>query len=309
MRLVARAGAPLVTALTRSTTFVFRLLGLRGNAEPGVTEHDIRALVEQGAETGVVQETEREIVENVFRLGDRSVNAIMTPRPDVEWVDLAEDAGVVRAQLTAAARERTLVCDRALDRVVGFVHAAELLPRWVASGEVPDAAALRELARPPLYVPATTPAFRLLETFRRTRQHAAVVLDEYGAVAGVATLDDLLEALVGDVPAEGSDDRAAMTRRPDGSWLVDASTPIEDVESRLDLEVPEEERGGFLTLGGFVMARLGHVPRAGESFEWGDRRVEVVAMDGRRVETVLISTGTPSGAPGGAPQNGISSSS
>jgi putative hemolysin len=246
-------------------------------------------MVEQGAESGVVHETEREIVENAFRLGDRAVNAIMTPRPDVEWVDLADTPAAIREQLATAARDRFLVCEGELDQVVGLVHAEHLVMRCMAGEAVHDAAVLRGMAREPVFVPETMPAFRLLETFRRTRQHAAVVLDEYGAVAGVATLDDLLEALIGVVPANAEGDETAMTREANGSWLVDASTPMEDVENRLDLDVPDEQRGAFLTLGGFVMARLDRIAREGDAVEWAGRRVEVVSMDGRRIGMVRIS--------------------
>ena len=213
----------------------------------------------------------------------------MTPRPDVEWVDLYDTPAAVRTQLAVAARDRFLVCEGELDRIVGLVHAEDLLVRCMEGQVVSEAATLRGMARPPVFVPSTMPAFRLLETFKRSRQHTAVVLDEYGAVAGVATLDDLLEALVGEVPDQEGGDDAAMTRRADGSWLIDASTAVEDVENRLDLAVPELERDGFRTLGGFVMARLGHLPRVGDAFQWSGRHVEVVSMDGRRIETVLVS--------------------
>jgi len=288
MRIVARAGSPLVALLTGSTNAVFRLLGIAGSAEPGVTEHDIRALVAQGAETGVVQEAERTIVENAFRLGDRGVKAIMTPRPDVSWIDLADDVDAIAEQIAAGARDRMLVCDGGLDRVVGVLHAGDLLARCMAGDVVVDAARLRAIAREPLYVPDSMPAFRLLETFRRTRQHAAVVLDEYGAVAGMATLDDLLEALIGEVPVDDAADTPSIVRQPDGSWLIDASTPLDDVENALGLDVPERERDDVLTLGGLVMSRLGHLPRRGESFAWAAHRVEVVAMDGRRIVTVRV---------------------
>jgi putative hemolysin len=288
MRGISRVGGPLVRALTGSTNFVLRLLGLGTVSEPGVTEQDIRALVEQGAESGVVQEGEREIVENAFRLGDRAVDALMTPRHDVQWVDLADEPASVRTQLAEAARDRFLVCDGDLDHVVGVVHAEDLLVRCMGGGAVADAAALRALARPPSFVPATMPALRLLDTFRRTRQHAAVVLDEYGAVAGLVTLDDVLEALVGDVPEEGGTDIPDFARQPDGSWLIDATAPLVDVESRLDIAATPEERADVVTFGGFVMARLGHVPREGDGFDWAGWRVRVVRMAGRRIAVVSV---------------------
>jgi putative hemolysin len=299
MRLVARVGGPVVRVLTGSTNLVLRLLGLGMVTEPGVTEQDIRALVEQGAESGVVQEAEREIVENTFRLGDRSVDALMTPRPDVQWVDLADDAAAVRAQLVQAARDRFLVCAGDLDHVVGLVHAEDLLVRCMAGHPVADAAVLRTIAREPLFVPATMPAFRLLETFRRSRQHAAVVLDEYGAVTGLVTLDDVLEALLGEVPEAGTPQDVDFQRRPDGSWLIDGATPLVDVENRLDLEATAQERADVLTFGGFVMARLGRLPREGDHFDWGGRRVQVARMAGRRIEAVSVAAPpkTDAGAP------------
>ena len=296
---------PLVVILTGSTDAVFRLFGLGSVREPGVTEHDIRALVEQGMETGVVQRAEREIVENAFRLGDRTVYSIMTPRPDVEWVDLTTDETAMRATLAGAVHERILVCQGGIDHVVGVVRASDLLSRHLLGDVVDDAALLRELAFAPPLVPASMPAFRLLETFRQTRHHTAVALDEYGLVAGIVTLDDLLEALLDEVPAEIEGELPSMSRRADGSWLVDATVPIDDVDNRLDLSLTEEERRGVVTLGGFVMAHLGRLPRAGDAFELNGRRFEVVDMDRRRIDTVLISgapeaKGPPSG-PAAAP--------
>jgi len=299
MRLISRIGGPLVRVLTGSTNFVLRLLGLGTVTEPGVTEQDIRALVEQGAESGVVQEAERALVENTFRLGDRTVDELMTPRPDVQWVDVADDPAAVRTQLAEAARDRFLVCAGGLDHVVGLIHAEDLLVRCMAGHPVADAAVLRTLAREPLFVPAAMPAFRLLETFRRSRQHTAVVLDEYGAVTGLVTLDDVLEALLGDVPDAGAPDEVDFQRQPDGSWLIYGATPLVDVESRLDLEATPQERADVLTLGGFVMARLGRLPREGEHFEWEGRRVQVVRMAGRRIEAVSVAA--PARADTGAP--------
>ena len=286
MRLISKVGGPVVHALTWSTNFVLRLLGLGTVSEPGVTEQDIRALVEQGAETGVVQETERVIVENTFRLGDRAVREIMIPRPDVPWIDLRDDATSLRTQIVEEARDRFLVCEGELDNVIGIVHAEDLLRRCLTDDAVVDGGTVRSLAREPLIVPSSMAAFALLETFRRTRQHAAVVLDEYGAVTGLASLDDLLEALIGDVPDSVVGEDAAMQRQPDGSWIIDAATALADVEAHLDLEAGE--RDNVVTLGGFVMARLGHVPQPGDHIIWEGRRVEVMRMSGRRVGAVRI---------------------
>lgn len=297
MRALSRVGGPVVRVLTASTNFVFRIFGVRAVAAPGVTEQDIRALVEQGAESGAVQEAEREIVENTFRLGDRAVNAIMTPRPDVRWIDLQEEPALIRAQLTVHASSRFVVCEGELDRVVGIVHAEDLLARCLAGSADVSPASLREAARRPTFVPSTMPAFRLLETFRASGEQSAVVLDEYGTVAGLVTLDDLLEALVGELPAWADQTGPSMRRQADGSWLVDASTPLDDVANRLDLVVAEDDASEVVTLGGFVMARLGHLPREGDGFDWDGRRVQVMRMAGRRIEQVQISAPPRSGTP------------
>jgi putative hemolysin len=291
MRIVARVGGPIVRMLTKTTNLVLRLLGLGTVSEAGVTEQDIRAMVEQGAESGVVQEAERAIVENTFRLGDRAVESIMTPRPDVQWVDLADGAEAVRVQLEEAVRDRFLVCDGTLDHVVGLVHAEDIVSRLFAGEAVPNADGLRTLARESLFVPATMPVFEMLDRFRQSRQHAAIVLDEYGSVAGLVSLDDVLEALIGEVPDDAADE-LDFVRGADGSWIVDATAPLDDVMSRLDLDVTEDEQEEILTLGGFVMSRLGRVPREGDAFHWSGRTVKVLRMKGRRVTQVSISSST-----------------
>ena len=288
MTALAKVGGPLVRVLTATTNFVLRLFGLGAVAESGVTEQDIRAMVEQGAESGVVDATEQVIVENTFRLGDRTVEAIMTPRPDVLWVDIADPPEQLRTQLAEAVRERFLVCDGDLDQVVGIVFAEDLVARAVMGDPISDAASLRAIARTPDFVPTMMPVFRLLSTLRDARAHAAVVLDEYGTVAGLVTLHDLLESLVGDVPDASNGDEAEFVRLADGSWSIDATTPLDEVEARLDIEAGEREQAEILTLGGFVMGRLGRVPVEGDVVEWAGRRVVVSRMKGRRIVTVVI---------------------
>ncbi len=288
MGVLSRVGGPVVRMLTRTTNVILRLLGLGSVSEPGVTEQDIRALVEQGAESGVVEATEQVIVENTFRLGDRTVESIMTPRPDVLWVDLGDPPEALRSQLGGAVRERFLLCEGELDQVVGIVFAEDLLLRAVNGSPVADAESLRAVAREPQYVPAVMPVFQLLTTLRDSRAHAAVVLDEYGAVTGLVTLHDLLEALVGDVPDAATGDVADLVREPDGSWRIDAGVPLDEVEARLDLDADDDERADVVTIGGFVMGRLGRVPREGDAVEWSGRRVVVSRMSGRRILTVHI---------------------
>ncbi|MBA3919771.1 MAG: hypothetical protein C0516_14435 [Gemmatimonas sp.] len=288
MRAIARVGGPLVRMLTSSTNIVLRVFGLGTVSEPGVTEQDIRAMVEQATESGAVQQVEHEIVENTFRLGDRAVDSIMTPRPDIRWVDLSDDAPAVREQVAESLRERFLVCEQTLDSLIGVVQAEDLVAAAVQGQDVATAPVLRQVARAPLYVPATMPVYQLLSTLRSAQQHVAVVLDEYGGVAGLVDMEDVLEGLVGDVPLADDGEPAAWLRRADGSWEVEGSVALDEVELRLDLEVEERERAEVLTIGGFVMARLGRVPRPGDEFHWSGRTVRVLLMNGRRVERVLI---------------------
>ena len=293
MRAVSGVVSPLVKVLTGSTNLMLRLLGVRAHAEPGITEEEIRAALEQGAETGVVQRTEHAIVESVFRVGDWSVRAIMTPRPDVDWIDLAEeevDRHALSQQLVKQQRGLYLVCEEDLDHVVGLVHAEDLLAQCMTGGAV-DRAALRAAARPPLFVPSSMPALQLIESLRTSRQYAAVVLDEYGGVTGIVTLHDVLEALVGDLPSAGGEaEEPAIVQREDGSWLIEGSLPVGELEAELDLELSEEGRTDYSTLAGFVLTRLGRLPHPGDHITWHDHRFEVVDMDGRRIDKVLVTS-------------------
>jgi putative hemolysin len=285
MRLVSRVGAPLVALLTGSTNLVFRMLGMRVTVDPAVTEQDIRAMVEQGAEAGVILTAEHAIVENTFRLGDRQVGSIMTPRPDVRWLDVERPLDEFREELASVGEPRFLVCEGDLDNVLGIVYVEDLLARCL-TGQAPD---LRSALHQPLFVPDTMPALRLVEEFRRERQQVAVVLDEFGGVQGVATVDDILEALVGDLPEPGDTDRPEVERQPDGSWLVDGAVALEDFEAALHIDpLPEEDRRGVRTVAGLIMAHLGRIPRPGEAVEVGETRLTVERMDGRRVDRVRV---------------------
>lgn len=283
---IARLATPLVRLLTGSTNLVLTVLRLRRMPEHGVTEEEIRALVKQAALTGDVAPVEREIVEQVFRLGDRRVSAIMTPRHHMDWIDVHDGIDGLRQHLAADRHPRLLVCDGSLDTVLGQVHVEELIEPLL-SGQAID---LRTLLKPPLFVPDTMSVFALLETFKSSRVHIAVVLDEFGAVEGLVTPTDILEGLVGDLPVEAHSEPGPITVRDDGSWLVDGTLPIEDLERDIPLPaIPESEQGAYQTTAGLVMTRLARVPRPGDHFTWGHLRFEVVDMDGRRVDKVLIS--------------------
>ena len=284
MQTLARIGSPLVSLLTGSTNLVLRVFGIKGHGDPNLTEDEIRAVISQGAQSGALEEDEESLVQRVFRVGDQRVGAIMTPRLDIEWVDVGASDDQLREFLGGHSHGQFVVCQASLDNVLGTVRAADLLSMAMKDAPI----TLKSLIQEPLFVPDSMGIFKLLEALKASHRHMAIVLDEFGAVEGLVTVTDLLEAFVGSLPTDEAGERAIVVR-PDGSWLVDGATTITDVLSDLGLdELPEGEAGTYHTLGGFVMARLGRVPRTADVFEWGGMRFEVVDMDGRRIDKVLI---------------------
>src|SRR5215203_4006924 len=231
MRVLSRVASPLVILLTGPTNLVLRLFGIRVSAEPSITAEEIRALIEQGAESGVVHGTEHEMVEGVFRLGDRLVADVMTPRMRLEWVDVSESPEAIRAQMIEQGRSRYLMCDGTVDNVVGVAHAEDLLVRCLAGAPFDVRAVLWQ----PLYVPATMSALALLEQFRKSRQYVAVALDEFGGLQGVVMLDDFVEAVIGDLPERDELAVPEIERRDEHTWAMQGSVSLEDVETALDL--------------------------------------------------------------------------
>jgi putative hemolysin len=282
--------SPVVRLLGASTDGVLRLLGFTASEEPPVTSEEVGVLLEQGARAGVFDPAEREMVEGVFDLADDSVGTLMTPRPDVVWLDLDDPPEEHRRTLTESIYSRFPVCRGDLDRVVGVVRAKELLAE-VLAGRPFD---LEASMRPPLVVPENAPALRLLEQFRQAGEHLALVVDEYGGTAGLVTPQDLLEAIVGEIP--GADDPAdpAAIRRDDGSWLMDGTLPLDRLRDLLEVSAnPEAEAIGYRTLAGFTLARLRRIPAPGDAFAWESWQFEVVDMDGNRVDKVLATPVPP----------------
>ncbi|MGE0813354.1 MAG: hemolysin family protein [Vicinamibacterales bacterium] len=296
MQWLARLGGPVVALLTGSTNIVLRVFGLKAEVEPHLTEDEIRAVISQGAESGALEENEETLVQRVFRVGDQRVGAIMTPRLDIEWVDVESTGEELREFLGGHSHGQFVVCHGSLDNVLGTVRAADLLS--VAMKNAPIT--LKSLVRDPLFVPDSMGVFPLLEALKASHRHLAIVLDEFGAVEGLVTVTDVLEAFVGSLPTDAGADRP-ITVRADGSWLVEGALPISEVANEIGMgDLPEDEMGAYHTLGGFVMARLGRIPRTADAFEWGGMRFEVMDMDGRRIDKVLVSrVAAPASTPAG----------
>ncbi len=284
LRLLARITGPLVTVLNASTEWVLRLLGVAGSFPPQVTEEEVRLMLAEATQQGVFDPREEEIVDQVFRLADRRVGALITPRTEMVWLDVNSPPELIRAQIIESGRSRLPVADGHMDHVLGVVLAKDLLTQAL-EGKPLD---VRAILRPALFVPETTPALVLVERFKQTHSKLAIVIDEYGGVEGLVTVDDILAAIVGDIP-EPDELAADATRRDDGSWLIDGLYSVEDFLDLFDITTPPDETAGhYQTVGGFVMASLGQVPVPGDHFDWQNLRFEVVDMDGRRVDKVLV---------------------
>src|SRR5688572_23126250 len=213
MMMLSKIGAPVIKGLTGATTLITRIFGLKANMEGGLTEDEIRAVISEGAEKGVLEPAEESIVQRVFQLGDQRVAAIMTPRVDIEWIDVDAKSDELRDFLASHSHTEFVVCKGDLDNVLGTVRAAELLPAILRGGSIE----LRALLREPLFVPDSMPAFKLLEAYRASHRHVAIVMDEFGAVEGLVSIGDLLEGLVGELPGDPSEARGSFVARSDGS--------------------------------------------------------------------------------------------
>jgi putative hemolysin len=290
MQTLSLSAAPVVWFLSISTNLVLKLFGGLDHSGQAVTQEDIRGMVEQAAETGVVYRAEQEMVEGVFRLGDRKVKAMMVPRTDIEWLDVTDTAERVRIAVATSFHSHYPVCRGGLDDVVGVVHVKDV----VKNGLVADIIDLEAIAASPLFVPEATPALKMLQTFKESGKHVALVVDEYGALEGLVSLNDIVEGIIGEVTRPGAQPDPMVIQRADGSWLLDGSLPVDQLQELMGTEhLPEgtaaSEGKDYHTLGGVVVTFLGHIPRASEAFDWHGFRFEVVDMDGQRVDKVLLS--------------------
>jgi putative hemolysin len=284
MRVLARVAAPVAWLLGHSTNLVLRLLPLRRERAVPVTDEEIGFMLREGAASGHIPEAETAIVEMALRLGDRRVSTVMTPRTQVEWLDLEDSEEENRRKIRTSRYSRFPVVKGGSQQVVGIVQAKDLLAAILA-GQVFD---LRAATRPPFYLPSTVSVLRVLEMFKTSGAPMELVVDEYGDLEGLVTPSDILEALVGDIPGAGDTDQRVV-RREDGTWLVDGMVGLDELKQVLGISRLPGEDAGFHTLGGYMMARLNRVPMVADQVAADGYRLEVVEMDGRRVDRVLVS--------------------
>lgn len=285
MRFLAQVTSPLVKVLSASTDLGLRLLGAKPIPEPPVSEEEIKVYLEQGTQSGIFEAAEQDMIESVFRLGDRYIDAIMTPRTEIVWIDLDKSNQEIMADIQASYHSRFPVAHDNLDAVQGILSAKDFLGK-VLSGESFD---IHDLLQTPLFVPDSMSALKVLEMIRISGVHEALVIDEYGGLLGMVTLYDVLRAIVGDLPSAGEDEEPQIVTREDGSWLLDGLLSIDDFkELTLVEKLPGEDRIGFQTLGGFILSYLGNIPQVGQSFDWKNLHFEVIDMDGRRIDKILV---------------------
>lgn len=289
MQLLSLAFTPLVVMLDVSSRVVLRLMGRSAEHRQKVTDEEIRMLLAEAAETGVVEHAERDMIGGVMRLADRRIEALMTPRVDMVWLDIDTAEAELRERLRDRPHSRFVVSHGELDEVLGLVQGRDLLAQLLDGRPLDVRAALRQ----PVFVHEGTGALAALEQLRRAPIPVAIVVDEYGGVLGLVTAIDILAAIAGELAETQEAGEPAAMRREDGSWLLDGGLPIDELRELLELR-GEAEAPGFHTLAGLVLQELGHVPHSGEHFELEDYRFEVMDMDGHRVDKVLV---TPKAVP------------
>jgi putative hemolysin len=287
MNWVSLLAKPFVLLLSGSTHAVLKVLGISGRGRgASVTEEEIAAQLEEGLDAGIIEAQEHQMVRNVFRLDDRQIGSLMIPRAEIVWLDADATPADVLKIIEHAEHSRYPVCRGGLDDVLGVVSAQKLLQQLIHGRSL----SLEEGLTPAVFVPETLSGMELLEHFRVSGAELVFVVDEYGEVQGVITVRDVLEAITGEFTNTTSNDDAWAIQRDDGSWLLDGLIPVPELKDRLDLkDMPDEDRGRYNTLAGMIMLLLGRLPDVTDAVEWQGWRFEVVDLDGKRVDKVLVS--------------------
>lgn len=280
---------PVVKILSASSEFIVRLLGLKKPVTT-VSEEEVKVLLEEGTEAGVFHQMEHDIIHGAFEIDDLSVKDVMTPRPDIVWIDLKSPWPETLAVIKESDHASFPVCEGELDHVVGFLHVKDLFKRYpdLENIELPS------ILRKPFIFPETITALKLLEHFKASPIHAALIVDEYGTVQGLVTVNDIMEAIVGDIPSFSEAEEDSIVRRDDGTWLIDGTLPIEEFKEEFKVTaLPEEEEREYHTIAGFIMTYLGRIPVAGDKFTWDRFEIEILDMDGNRIDKILLKEKEP----------------
>ena len=279
MLFISKVFSPLVKLMSGATNFVLRLFGVNASSEPPITEEELQMLISQGTQAGVFQEAEQDMVEGIFSLGDSRVYSLMTPRTELVWLDITDSIEEIREKIAECPFSRFPVRQDSLETILGIVKSRDLLVESLSGKEID----LKTLIKPAFFIPETMFASRALELFKEKNTELLLVVDEFGGLQGLLTINDILEEIVGAMEFE----EPQATQRQDGSWLLDGMLEVDEFKELFEFTaLPHEDE--YETLSGFMMTSLGRVPQASENFEWNGYRFEVMDMDGRRVDKVLV---------------------
>ncbi len=272
---------PIVWLLSKISQLFFKILNIKTSGDSSVTEEEIKAMITEGSEHGAIEEEEKDIIERIFHLGDRNITSLMTHRTDIVWFDENDSVQTVKDRFDALTYSTYPVCKDQVDDITGVIFVKDLL-------KAPSATLLKDLAKPALFVPENNSPYQLLEKFKSTKIHSCFIVNEYGTLEGMITLNDILEAIVGDVPQTGQEEYEIVERQ-DGTYLVDAQIPFYDFLTRFEkTEWMNEGEHDFDTLAGFVLHELKHIPGTGERFDWNGFDFEIIDMDGQRIDKLLV---------------------
>lgn len=279
MIFISKVFSPLVKLMSGATEFILTLLGITPTNEPPITEEELQVLIDQGTQAGIFEESEQDMVEGVFSLGDTRVYSVMTPRTEFVWLDVSDTTEEILDKIGGSPYSRFPVRQDSLETIIGIVKSRDLLVNTLAGKETN----LKELVKPAHFIPETMLVSRALEILKKNDAEMLLVVDEFGGVQGLLTINDILEEIVGEMAG----DEPQATQRQDGSWLLDGMLEVDEFKEIFDLkDLPHEDE--YETLSGFIMTSLGRLPQTADHFEWGNLRFEVVDMDGRRVDKVLV---------------------
>jgi len=281
MRSFARFTHPIVWLLNKISTLFFRIFNIKKSKDDAVTEEEIKTLITEGTEAGTIDEAEQQIIERVFHLGDRNITSLMTHRSDIIWFNLDDTEEKIKEKIIKEPHSVYPICEEDIDQLKGIVTIKDL---YIAD----DMTQFKELMKPAMFVPENNTAYQVLEKFKESREHCCFIVDEYGTVLGMITLNDILEAIVGEMPQPDVPDYE-IKERGDGSFLVDGQIPFYDFLARFDkTEWMNEGEHEFDTLAGFILHELERIPSTGDRFDWKGFTIEIIDMDGHRIDKVLI---------------------
>ncbi len=282
MRLLSITVSPVIWFLSFSTKIFLQLFGIKKAAQPPVTEEELKILLEQGSKYGTLQSEETEMIQSIFRFGDRRADSIMTNRQDVVWIDVNDSTEKIREIIVKNKFSKYPVCDGSLDKILGVMSIRDFLEKFFSV----DTVDLRSIIIPPVIVSENTNSLKVLDKFRETKNYTAIVIDEFGAIQGLITLHDLVENIFGDLPEMFEHSEEDIYYEKDGSMLVDGGYLVDGLRDKLNIQFTEEDK--YNTLGGFIMYRLNKIPYTGDSFEYENFIFKVIDMDGKRVDKVLV---------------------